>query len=173
MRPTEEVNQLSVEQNLHVAMETINSFAGWVMNSDTKIATLSTAQVILAVFMAAQPLGRAWPVDSPLRATALIAVLLFVISFLATVRHLGAALRPRLSPGPELNHFAFPSVARVSAENLGHEPPDCLARQAWAQVHILSVIAMARYRRFSRALTWTSLNVISVIIWLLTAGQPY
>ena len=171
MLPTEDANRFSTDQNLHVAMETIKSFSGWVMNSDTKIATLSTAQVILAVFMAAQPLDRAWPADSPWRTTALISVIVFTISFLATVRYLGAALRPRLSPGGELNHFAFPSVARASVVNLGHESTDSLIHQAWGQAHVLSVIAVTRYRQFSRALTWTGLSMVSILTWLVAAGQ--
>lgn len=87
MRPAEDASQLSMEQELQVAMETINAFAGWVMNGDTKIATLSTAQVILAVFMAAQPLSRAWPTNSPLSTTALIAVIVFSVFFLVTIRY--------------------------------------------------------------------------------------
>ncbi|MCA1673750.1 MAG: DUF5706 domain-containing protein [Actinobacteria bacterium] len=101
----------------------------------------------------------------------MIAVIAFAVSFLATVRYLGAALRPRLSTGPEMNHFAFPSVARVSIKSLGDEPPDSLVQQAWAQAHILSVIAVTRYRQFSRALTWAGLSVVSVLIWLVAAGQ--
>lgn len=169
--PTENANQPLTEQNLHIAMETFNYFAGWVMNSDTKIATLSTAQVILAVFMAAQPLDRAWPADSLPSTTALIAVIVFITSFLATVRYLGSALRPRLSAGTELNHFAFPSVAQASVVNLGLESTDSFVHQAWTQAHVLSVIALSRYRQFSRALAWTGLSVVSILIWLVAAGQ--
>lgn len=170
-QPAEDASQLSIEQELQVAMETINAFAGWVMNGDTKIATLSTTQVILAVFMAAQPLGRAWPVNSPLSTTALIAVIVFSVSFLVTIRYLGAALRPRLSTDPKLNHFAFPTVARVSVGALGNQATDSLVHQAWEQAHALSVIAVTRYRHFSRALTWAGLSVFSVLIWLVAASQ--
>lgn len=171
MQPAEHASPLSAEQELHVALETINAFSGWVLNGDTKIATLSTAQVVLAVFMAAQPISRAWPVNSPPSAIALIALIVFAVSFLATIRHLGAALRPRLSTGPGLNHFVFPSVARVSTKALGDKSAASLLDQAWAQAHTLSVIAVTRYRHFSRALTWVGLSVLSALVWLLVAGQ--
>lgn len=166
MRPAEDVNKLPVEQQLNVALETINAFSGWVINADTKIATLSTAQVLLALFMAAQPLSLKLSADSPLRKMALVALLIFAISFLAAVRHLGAALRPHLYAGPDLNHFVFPSVARVKADSLGRVPMNLLVHQAWTQAHALSVIAVIRYRHFSKALAWTGLNVLSVLIWL-------
>ncbi|MGH3980566.1 MAG: hypothetical protein ACRDRZ_16465 [Pseudonocardiaceae bacterium] len=130
MRPAEDFNQLSAEQQLNVALETINAFSGWVMNVDTKIAMLSATQVVLALFMAAQRLSRAWP-DSPLSKTVLVTLVIFVTSFLATVRHLGAALQPRLSTGPDLNHFVFPSVARVSAGALGKESTAVLDANSW------------------------------------------
>lgn len=171
MCSTEDFNQLPMEQQLNVALATTNSFAGWVTNVDTKVATLSTAEVVLALFMATQPLSRAWPVDSPLSTIALIALVFFVTSFLATVRHLGAALQPRLATGPDLNHFVFPSVARVSSGVLGHASMDSLVYQAWAQVHALSVIAVGRYRHFSRALVWAGLSIFSVLVWLLVASQ--
>lgn len=171
MCPAEDFNQLPAEQQLSVALETVNAFAGWVMNADTKIATLSTAQILLALFMAAQPLSRAWTADSPFSKIALVALVIFVISFLAAVRHLGAALRPRLSTLPDLNHFVFPSVARVSSGVLGRVSTDSLVSQAWAQAHVLSVIAVVRYRHFSSALAWAGLSVLSVLVWLAAAGQ--
>lgn len=171
MSAAEDFNQLPPEQQLNVALETINAFAGWVANVDTKIATLSTAQLLLALFMASQRLSLAWPANSPLTTIALVAQAIFVISFLVTVRHVGAALRPRLSTGPELNHFVFPSVARATTEVLGKESTDSLIRQAWGQAHALSVIAVARYRHFSKALSWAGLGVLAVLVWLVASSQ--
>lgn len=171
MCTTEKFNHLVPEQQLNVALEAVKAFSGWVMNVDTKLGTLSTAQVVLALFMAAQPLSRTWPADSPLSKIALASVIIFTISFLATVRHLGGALYPRVSTGSKLNHFVFPSVARANVGALGDEPTDCLIRQAWAQAHALSVIAVARYRHFSRALIWSGVSVLSVVVWLIVAGQ--
>jgi hypothetical protein len=171
MSGARDLDRLPPDQQLKIALETINAFAGWVVNADTKIATLSTAQVLLAVFMATQPLDIAWPANSPTRMLALVALIAFVASTMTAVRHLGAALRPRMLTGTSLNHFVFPSVARVSPDQLGKASPEALIGQAWAQVHALSVIAVARYRHFSRALTWACLSVGSVVSWLFIVNQ--
>jgi hypothetical protein len=169
MPPGENADSLTPEQQLNVALQTINAFAGWVANVDTKIATLSAAQVALTLFMATQPLSKVAD-GSPSAWFALAALFGFTVSVLATVRHLGAALRPQLGAATAVNHFMFPSVATTEPADLGEVSAGTLQRQAWTQAHTLSVIAVDRYRHFSRGLSWSGLSVVAVLIWLLSAS---
>lgn len=165
-----QTNRLSCDQELGVALETVNSFAGWVANVDTKIATLSAIEIALALFMAAQPISGTVRVDTAPGWIGLVSVGAFAASFLASVRHLGSALYPRLTIGPGLNHFVFPSVAQVNATQLGKTSADMLLDQAWAQAHVLSVIALTRFRHFTRALSWAGVSIVSVLAWLVAVG---
>jgi hypothetical protein len=157
---------LTAVQQLDIALQTMNTVAGWVTNADTKIATLSAVQAGLALFMAAQPVAAVVGRGGVAGGAGITAITLFGVAFLASIRHLGEALRPRLSAGPALNHFAFPSVARAQPAALGHASADALLYQAWAHAHVLSVIAVTRFRHFSRALVWTGAGVLAVLGWL-------
>jgi hypothetical protein len=163
---------LTPDQQLNVALQTVNAFAGWVANADTKIATLSAAQVGLALFMAAQPVTEVVGQEGAAAWAGLATVVLFALSFLASARHLGVALHPRLSAGPALNHFVFPSVAPAHPGTLGGATAGELVDQAWAQAHVLSTIAVVRFRHISRALAWTGISVLAVLGWLVAAGYP-
>lgn len=162
-------DRLSPAQQIAVALQTVDAFAGWVTNVDTKIATLAAGDVALALFVVTQGFSDVWPVRSALARVALVALAAFAVSSLAIARHLGAAMRPRLSGGPDPNHFAFPSVAGMNPASLGDDAASALLEQAWRQVHVLSVIAVARYRHFSRALAWTGVSALAVAVWQVAA----
>jgi hypothetical protein len=162
--------RLTASQQLEIASAIIQEFRGWVTNVDTRIATLSAGQAALALYVVTlyRPFTAPRP---PFGWLAPGALALFVGTFAVATVEIVMAIRPRLATGPALNHFMFPSVAVRTAAELGEDDPGIMLDQAWRQVHALSVIAVSRYRHFSKALRWTILSVLAAAIWIAVSGQ--
>lgn len=161
--------RLTAGQQLEIASTIIQEFRGWVANVDTRIATLSAGQAALALYVVT--LYRPFTAPrSPFGWFALGALALFVGMFAFATVEIVMAVRPRLDTWPGLNHFVFPSVALHAVSELGEDDPRVLLGQAWRQVHALSVIAVGRYRHFSKALRWTILSVLAAAIWIAVSG---
>ncbi|WP_067071261.1 Pycsar system effector family protein [Carbonactinospora thermoautotrophica] len=160
---------LTAAEELQIALETINAFTGWVHNADTKIGILAGVQVTLAVMVASQA-EAAIEAANVFGVAAWAVLLVFVACFAASAGYLGRALWPRLAVRGRPNRFAFPSLAACPPEELGQADPARLVAEAWEQAHTLSLIALAKFRYFGRALSWTGAALCCVLAWLATTS---
>jgi hypothetical protein len=156
-------------QDLVLALRTAESFQRSIRHADTKTAALISAGCGMLAFLTAQAGLTAQGDDlasgvGPNRPLILLRVLFNVIAAAGLVGaawHLGAAIRPRLSPPGRANRFAFAAAAHVGAP-----APVGVRRQAddaWRLSRLLARIALDKHRRVQRGIDWLIVTALGLL----------
>lgn len=156
------------------SLAAIDQMAGWARFGDTKATILAAGLgVVATMFTNSAPavlkaLHAPCPVDLLVGAFALLTVLSFMCTLLWVVR----AIAPRSNIAyPGLNRFAWPSVIRVTADQLvKHAQENDVEKDAWQQVVDLAVIAQRKFYFCKLAVYGFGVTVAAGVITVLLSS---
>ncbi|MEQ0565595.1 Pycsar system effector family protein [Amycolatopsis sp. NEAU-NG30] len=143
------------DAELGTSLTTISFFQNAVQQADEKARTVVAVQTMVTAMVAAQlgVLGTPHAASVP-RPVLVVVVLCFALAYGYSVFHLVQAIRPRTSPPPGDNRFAFPAVAAGTGCSLRQSVREQCA-QAYDLARLLAALAMRKHRHLRFALAGT------------------
>lgn len=139
------------------------------VNADAKIGLLAAALTLLAGGVVRQRRQVETLLQADMHPRAAIALVVFtvcVLTLAAAAFFLERALRPRLT-NDQQSRFSFPYLADVDINALMLSDATQVRREAWVQAKTLAIIARAKYRCFSKALSFGLFSGVAFLTWLL------
>lgn len=161
---------------LQVALGTVNSFQSATQHADAKAGTLVAVYAGLAAFVASQAGGALPDLFDAANGgwhlyLALAVLAVFTTASIITGLSLLQAIRPRITPPPGENRFAFPTVATRFREGLPTASADLSAMraEAWDMAGAMAVIALDKHNNVRHAIHGMAVMLISTItaVWVL------
>ncbi|WP_432840961.1 hypothetical protein [Dactylosporangium sp. CA-092794] len=160
---------------LQVAVDTVGSFQSATQHADSKAGMLIAVYAGLAAFVSTRAgadlpgLIRAGHWDWRLVAAVGVLVV-FSAATVATGVALLRAVRPRLTPPPEENRFAFPTVADRFARGvvLPRAGADEMCAEAWSMAGAMAVIALAKHNDVRRAVHGMTAMLVTAVLAMWT-----
>lgn len=162
---------------LQVALGTVGSFQSATQHADSKAGMLVAVHTGLTAFVVSrtsEALPALFDPAQPAWRLVVAVVVLAVFSIAAVVAGLSLlqAVRPRLTPPPEENRFAFPTVASRYAQGLPLRPAsmDDMCAEAWSMAGAMAVIALAKHHHVRRAVYGMAAMLVTtvLVVWCLT-----
>jgi hypothetical protein len=147
---------------------------GWINNADTKNGLLATALAALTIAAVKQRPRVEALVDADVDRRGVVAVVLITVAavfILLAGYWLFQALRPRLGNDTP-SRFAFPHLANVDIRDYAGYDAEDVRREALVQAQALAQIGLAKYQRFSKALSCTAVAALAFLGWLLAVPAP-
>jgi hypothetical protein len=151
------------------ALHAISTIGAWVANADAKIGLLAAGLTVLAGGVVRQRRQVETLLKADLHPRAVIALVVLTASVLtlaAAAYFLDRALRPRLT-NDQQSRFSFPYLADADINSLMISDATQVRREGWVQAKTLATIARAKYRCFSKALSFSLFSGVAFLTWLL------
>ncbi|WP_436531856.1 hypothetical protein [Actinoplanes sp. HUAS TT8] len=157
---------------LQVALGAVNSFQSATQHADGKAGTLVAVYAGLTAFVASRA-GEVLPdlIGAPHGYPGLAVLAVFTAATVATGLSLLQAIRPRVTPPPGENRFAFPTVAAGFARGVPIRRADAatMTAEAWSMAGAMAVIALTKHNHVRRAVYGMTVMLVASIaaVWLL------
>lgn len=167
-RPDADVDSLTAQDDLVVALHSIDDFGRSIQGADTKAGAFAAVLgLMLGSLVNDIADGRAVLLASAnLHGAAGITFLVFMICMVGSGVALGLTQVPRLRTAVGRSRLAFPSFAKggdwAPAVTRGR-----LNDEAWRQAEVLAGIAMTKFKYLRVALITTGVSVLGFLAWLV------
>jgi hypothetical protein len=153
---------------LSAALGALASFQSLTQHADAKANMLLVVQVGIGAVIGTQVPAVAADHMTVWQSGVIMA---YVVSFCVLGSALIQVMRPRLGCYPARNAFAVNRESTASSspssrplEGVG-EAPSFRSEEVWEVAQALAVIAALKNRHMERAIIWTSIMVVIVVVW--------